>query len=361
MNILVLNYEYPPIGGGGGIVSKYICEKAVENGHNVDVITMAFEKLPNEEEINGVKIHRVKCLRKSMRVCHPWEQLSYCIRAFKYIKKNVNIEKYDVIHSHFIIPTGLLALKIKRKYKKEYILTAHGSDVLGHNKSRFSILYKLIRPGWMKIVKEAKAITAPSKYLFEKIENIYSDKKIRLVPNGIDFVEYEVNKKEKSIVVLTRLQESKGVQDLLEAFSKIDNKGWIINVLGDGPYRQQLQEMVETKNLTDKVYFRGHTEGKEKMQYLSKAGLYFSGSRFEAFPISVLEATACQNNTLVNNIQPHKDLVGDEHVYSGIDELIHKLQIVVSEEPRKCVYNNEKYDWKNVYKIYEDLFQEVKE
>ena len=45
MRILVINYEYPPIGGGGGFVTRDICENIVSRGHVVTVITSHFKGL----------------------------------------------------------------------------------------------------------------------------------------------------------------------------------------------------------------------------------------------------------------------------------------------------------------------------
>ena len=62
MNILCLNYEYPPIGGGGGAACKDLAEKLVRFGHRVDVVTSAFSGLPTREIRDGVHIHRVRCV-----------------------------------------------------------------------------------------------------------------------------------------------------------------------------------------------------------------------------------------------------------------------------------------------------------
>ena len=50
MKILVLNYEYPPIGGGGASVSRDIAVHLVELGHEVVVVTMKYGDLPRSEE-----------------------------------------------------------------------------------------------------------------------------------------------------------------------------------------------------------------------------------------------------------------------------------------------------------------------
>ena len=84
MNILVLNYEYPPLGGGAAPVSRDISEHLVQGGNQVTVVTMAYKNLPHYELQNGVEIHRVKCLRSKQFSCMPWEQLTYIISAIRF-------------------------------------------------------------------------------------------------------------------------------------------------------------------------------------------------------------------------------------------------------------------------------------
>lgn len=357
MKILVLNYEYPPLGGGGSKVSEELCEQCGNRGISIDIVTMGYKELPQKEKRGNIVIHRVKCWRSKQRVCHPWEQLSYCINAYRYIGKHLDVGKYDFVHCHFIIPTGLLALWLKKKYGLKYMITSHGSDVLGHNDARFLLLYKLIAPGWKKILANASAITAPSEYLVNKIHETMPDILVDIIANGIHCKDYRPGNKKKTVIAMTRLQESKGVQDLIEACAAIDMHEWTVVILGDGPYRPNLEALVKQKGLENKIRFGGHVTGDERMKYLSEAGCFFSGSRFEAFSLSVLEASLCGCNVIASKIEPHIMLVGQEHTYEVVDELKSILSSVVSGEPEAVEYGNEKYDWENIYEKYETLYR----
>jgi glycosyltransferase involved in cell wall biosynthesis len=72
--ILVLNYEFPPLGGGASPVSYEIAKEYAKKGHQVDVVTMGFKGLPKEEKKEGMRIFRVPCIRLKKEICHPWEQ-----------------------------------------------------------------------------------------------------------------------------------------------------------------------------------------------------------------------------------------------------------------------------------------------
>ena len=103
--ILVLNYEFPPLGGGASSLSHGICKGYVKLGHHVDVVTMNYKGLPYYEVMDGINVYRIKCLRSKKEICHPWEQLSFIINAKKFLKKFLKNKKYDINHTHFIIPT----------------------------------------------------------------------------------------------------------------------------------------------------------------------------------------------------------------------------------------------------------------
>ena len=94
MKILMLNYEFPPLGGGGSPVSYEIAKGYVRAGHKVDVVTMGFKGLPDFEVRDGINIYRIKCWRKKKEICTTPEMLSYVISARYFLKKHLKEHKY---------------------------------------------------------------------------------------------------------------------------------------------------------------------------------------------------------------------------------------------------------------------------
>ena len=194
LKILMLNYEFPPLGGGASPVSYEIAKGYVKLGHEVDVVTMGYSELPENEIKDGINIYRVKCMRKKKEICQPWEQLSYINSAKKFLRVHMKTHSYDINHTHFIIPTGVLALWMKKKYGLSYIVTSHGSDVLGYNNKRaFKYLYPLLKGKWKKIIKEAKFVTTPSQFLQGKIKEITNYGNFIVIYNGIDEGKFKPN------------------------------------------------------------------------------------------------------------------------------------------------------------------------
>lgn len=364
MKILTLNYEYPPIGGGGGVVSKDICEILAQKGHKVTVITMKYGSLPSYEKINGVHVVRVNCVRKSDSACYPWEQLTYIISACRYLKKHLRKHRYDVCHTHFIVPTGAVAVWLKWKYNLEYIVTAHGSDVPGHNNKKFKFLHFLLKKPWTYIVKNAAAVVSPSPYLKNLMSKNYRSYKYDMIPNGVRTELYQSAEKKKYILMLSRLQELKGIQNVIRAISKIDLDEWKLKIVGDGPYKENLQKLVQELKLEDKVEFLGWVENQsiEHLTLLSEAYLYISASYFENCPVSVLEAGCSGANLLLSDICAHHQLVGNEAVYfkpDDVNDLANKIKDILFEGKGKKVKKIREKDWAQIIVKYEDLFQKA--
>ena len=290
MYILFLNYEFPPIGGGASPVSLEIARGYVRQGHMVDVVTMSYKDLPNYENIEGINVFRVKSLRSRKEICHPWEQLSYLISARKFLSRRMREVRYDINHTHFIIPTGILAIWLKKKFGLPYVLTSHGSDVLGYNK-RFAMLYPFLKRPWKRIVSEAKCVTAPSDFLIDSIKQITTDGTFKTISNGLDFDRFKPMKKEKRILIVARLFMNKGIQDILDALEGIEMSGWKVDIVGEGPYRDILEQKVAVNNLADSVQLLGWIDNdSDRMKELyGKAGIYISASYFESFGLTVLE------------------------------------------------------------------------
>ncbi|MBC8379062.1 MAG: glycosyltransferase [Planctomycetes bacterium] len=195
MKILQLNYEYPPVGGGGAPVTAQLCKHLVQLGHQVDVVTMRYKNLPHNETLGGVRIFRFPSYRARPDICRTPEMATYLLGARGPALKLARQNKYDVIHSHFIIPTSPLARHIQKHTGIPYIVTCHGSDVPGYNPDRFGFQHKLLMPYWKKLVRSANAITSPSGALSNLIQTHCPDLDISIIPNGYHITPFKADRK----------------------------------------------------------------------------------------------------------------------------------------------------------------------
>ena len=330
--ILVLNYEFPPLGGGASPVSYEIAKRLSETReYDIDVVTMKYQDLSSYEEINpNFRIHRVTCLRSKKEICHPWEQLSYLFSAWFKCKQLVQKNTYDICHTHFIIPTGVLALKLKKKFGLEYVITSHGSDVLGYNK-RFRHLYPFLIGAWKNILDGAKQITSPSHFLKGEILKVYpeySPEKSMVIPNGFDTNKFTPQEKKKYIFSSGRLLPNKGFQYLIQAVSDEDI-GYEVHIAGDGPMMSELKQLAE-KSKT-KIVFHGWLDnnGKEYKDLLEQSAIYVLASEKENASNAILEAMSAGCAIITTNTSGCQEMVGDAGLLVNLKD-VHDLKLKLS-------------------------------
>ena len=330
---------------------------------------MGYKGLPKYEEVNkNFRIHRVKCWRSKKELCHPWEQLTYLFFGYfkccELIKKN----RYDICHCHFIIPTGVLAQKLKKKFGLEYIITAHGSDVPGYNADRFKLLHKFTGPLLKNICKQARKITTPSKFLkdliLKNIDNSLQEK-ITVLPNGSqDFLKQGIEK-ENIILSVGRMHEGKGFQYLIDGFKKINHENWKLCLVGEGPYKETLKKITgDDKN----IIFTGwmNNNGDEFIELINKAKIFSLLSAFESQGIVFLEAMSTGCAILASNINACKETVTDDVGFlvqrDKVDIVAEKLNEMICDRDKLNFFMKKArnrycdiYRWDDIIKEYANL------
>lgn len=366
MRLLTLNYEYPPIGGGASPVTEAICRELVRKGSQVDVVTMRFKGLPKFEQKERLRIFRVPCLRSARHICYVHELLTYILSAFFKALLLVRANPYDLIHTHFFIPTGVVAYCLYKVTGIPYVVTAHGSDVQGYNPDRFRTLHRFLSPLWRVVLRNARAITSPSRSLADLIErNNCRPHPIEIIPNGISADWIEPGSKEKHILVVSRLLPRKGVQYLLKALDG-DSLGYQVHIVGDGPHRSVLEEMART--VSDPVRFHGWLDNHSQ----TLAALYQTSSIFvflssaENFPMCLLEAMLSGAAIIATDLNACREVLGDtaRFVPPGDTSAIRKqlLDLTTDDTARTDLGNRarqrvlEKFTWDRLGAQYHNLF-----
>lgn len=369
VRILTLSYEYPPLGGGGSKVVYGLSTEFVRKGHDVDVVTMAYRGLPKYEVVNGVRIHRVPCLRGSVDISHPFEQASYMIRALPAALRLGKRSRYDIMHCHFILPDGLVALFVQRRLQIPLVVTAHGSDVPGYNPDRFKLLHKLISPAWHATVKSIDKIACPSRFLENLLREHEPAAQTVTIPNGFDLAKFEATReRNKSILVVTRMLERKGVQDVLRALARSD-LGYDVNIVGTGPYLDTLKQLAA--NLQLDVNFRGwlDNDSDELKSLFETSAVFLFPSHAENFPLVLLEAMAAGTAIVTTDQTGCREVVGDAAllVPAGDDEAIHdalqrlmadtELRMRLGRDARQRL--EQLFSWPSVADQYIDVFDDL--
>ena len=115
MRILVLNHEYPPIGGGGGRVSQDLNFGFSRHGHEVKIITPFLKGLPKNECFSHYEVIRIPSLRKYAYRATLMDMGAFIINSYAAGSRLIKTWCPDIIHGHFAVPAGAAARELSKR------------------------------------------------------------------------------------------------------------------------------------------------------------------------------------------------------------------------------------------------------
>lgn len=378
MNILILTHEYPPIGGGGANVCFFLSKEFAKAGNQVTIVTAQFgSQKALEITKENVQIYRVKCRRKNSDTSSLLEMFTYLFSAWKQADKLTAKWRYDICMVFFGIPSGPIALYLKKKYKLPYILRFGGGDIPGAQK-RFKYMYKLLAPAVRRIWKHAARLIAISEGLRDRalrFENRYA---VDIIENGVDNRFFTPGEKmdEKDcvrILFVSRLIEGKGLQYVIPSLKQVQagvkekcGRAIELVIVGDGPYKKQLEEIVRQTGNKDIVKFQGRQDKEQVRQHCQNADIFILPSLSEGMPNVVLEAMASGLPVLMTPCEGSKELVTDNGIISTLEDFPKNLVKLCADRELRCrmgqnslrnVKNN--FEWESIGRRYLALMQEI--
>jgi glycosyltransferase involved in cell wall biosynthesis len=306
MRILTLTCEYPPIGGGGATAAAALAPALVRAGHEVDVVTVRLPGLPAIEERNGVRIFSVPGWRRRIHYSTAVEQASFLVPMYHAAMRLHARRRYDLVHCHFIVPTGVVGWLVFQRTGLPYVLTAHGSDVPGYNTDRFGLIHRVIQPTWRRIVASAAAVTSPSQFVAQLLHK-QGVEGVTVLPNPVDPLPKGTEPRTKRILCVARLVPRKGVQHLIQAMTSI-GRDWELVIAGDGPMRANLRDMAA--ELDVRVRFEGFVPREQLPQLYLSSSVFVLPSLQENFPMVLVEAMAAGCAVVTTDGSGCAELVG---------------------------------------------------
>jgi glycosyltransferase involved in cell wall biosynthesis len=314
MRILVLCYEYPPIGGGGGRVAQSIAQQMAARGHEVRVQTAALGWKSTHERIDGVDVYRTTSGRRVPDTCTVPEMGLYCLTSFLPTLRHVREWKPDVIHAHFAMPTGMLAWAVHGITGVPYVLTAHLGDVPGGVPEQTDKLFKLIDPIARQVWKKAAAATAVSSFVQELAEKAYQ-RPVERILNGIDLRDRPASpspvRPVRHFLFVGRFNPQKNLPFLINAFAQLTEKNWRATIVGDGPDRAAAERLIAQHGLGDRVTLPGWLPADKVAEIMRDADILCLPSLSEGLPVAAVEALKNGLAIVASDIPGVRDVVDD--------------------------------------------------
>ena len=376
MNILQISFHTAPMNslgvndGGGLNVYVEAISKELAKDNTVHILTGEQAKNINKKNL---KLNSLNLFSTNENTNEKKKFLDEFIeKTFQYIEEH----DIDVVHAHYWL-SGLVAKKVKEKYKIPFIFTSHslGVFVQENNLGRIS--------SEQEIFTAADKITASS--IFEK-ENLLTrygvDKlKIHIVTPGLNkkiFKAYRGEKRNNTILSVGRIQKQKGQLKTLDLFKSLQYriKGLELVFVGgpsgaDGEsYLNKMKNRIEELRIEEEVKFVGSLSQKKLVKLMRKSKLLIHSAENETFGLVAIEAHRLGVPVLSMNQGSFKELISnnenglvaksfdDVQVYDFIIKLFedaeYRSQVINSAVKNSLVFNWE-ITAENLKKAYKNI------
>ena len=311
MKICIVNTFFPPWRGGAETYVYNLAKQLVKRGHKVEVFCASNPKPPGKEEIEGIKVYRLKA---------PFWVYAVPITPklfFRLMKTEA-----DIIHANFPNPYNALIASIKALIQQvPSVLTWH-NDLPPITKASKPIVFIhdwVFAPIYLHWFNK---IIATSKLYFESSKILQKHKdKVAIVPNGVDCEKFNPNVKGEKVKAcyslegfkiilfvgaLTKWHRYKGLDVLLKAFKLVSEKesNARLLIVGDGDFKSEYQKQCASLGLTSKVVFAGNIPDEALPEFYAASDMLVlpSKDRSEGFGLTILEANASGKPAIGSNV-----------------------------------------------------------
>src|SRR5690606_13593221 len=187
MRLLFCNYEYPPLGGGGGVVNAALARELART-HDVTVLTSRAFDLPEESMENGVRVLRVPVWLRRERAAASLPSLAgYVVNGVLQDRGLVRRERFDVINTHFALPSGPVGQHLAARANVPNVLSVHGGDLYDPSKKLSAHRHALLRACVRKVARAADAVVAQSQNTADNLRRFYAPElEAEIIPLGIE-------------------------------------------------------------------------------------------------------------------------------------------------------------------------------
>ena len=367
MKILEVIPRFNPILGGGVDVVYNVSKQLCLFGHDVTIVTSdykydaAYAKTIEDLGVKVIPFHAM-C---NFKLFIPTLDFSCWL--------NEHINEYDIIHLNGTRSyQNNLIHKYAIKYHIPYVLQPHGSFKYIGAHTGIKRMYDIV---WgNRLIHDATGFIVLSASEADQLmqQNILMDK-ISIVPNGVDLSKFEklpkpglfrlkygISDNELVILYLGRLHETKGIDLLILAYSRITNSMDNIRLVivgPDGGCKEQLMNLAKANSIENKILFTGPVSELEKFSAFVDSDIFVT-PRFYGFPITFAESMACGLPIITTNNGDYLDFIDGNVGYStgySVDALSNAIISLLSNNDEynklkeNCIHAAQQiYNWQSI-------------
>ena len=401
MRILMLCSSYPLHAGDSASIFLQNLARALSDA-GADIQVLAPDQVGVDESIHdpAIQLHHFQYFlpRRWQTLAYgsgilpnlqqrPWRwlQVPFFVLAMSLaLVRLCRRERPDVIHAHWIIPQGLVAVVIAKVLKIPVVITLHGGDV-------FSLRGNLLGKLKQYALRHCQAWTANTQTTASALHTLGTVSHPHIVPMGVDVEQFAgdkadvgvINSKNNNarvILFVGRLVEKKGVSDLIDAYAKLrleERQGTILWIIGDGTLRLSLERQAAALKIHDQVRFLGYIANDQLPAYYAAAEIFVAPSIIdrsgdtEGQGVVIIEAMASGVPVVAYKSGGIPDVISDEQtgllvepgntqaLSNAITRLLRDtdLRVRLGSAGREHVCRH--YTWKTIAKQFMSIFTDV--
>jgi glycosyltransferase involved in cell wall biosynthesis len=373
MKILMINYEFPPIGGGAGQAHARLLKEYGEiKGLSVDVLTSGIKHgVSHEPLLENIHIYRVGIKKKSLHFWQKSEVLMWLYKSRKVYQEMIKKNNYDLVHTFFAFPSGWLCYRSRNTLP--YIVSLRGSDVPGYNE-RLGLDYKILSRLFRRIWRNAGVVVANSEGLKGLAQKFVNEIDYQVIPNGIDtdlfYPGEQLVKKRIRLLSVSRLIARKRIDMIIASVQALKTNGYDVHltIAGEGDLSLSLMRQVNALNLEDNVTFLGIVAPEKVSALYRDHDLFLMASIHEGMSNAMLEAmasglpvitTQCEgveelisNNGIVLEASTKNEMAAAISKLINAPEQIKAMQLAARKQAKL-------FSWASSAKKYVALYQQV--
>ena len=316
MRILLVSYEYPPVGAGAATAGRAIAKALTELGHEVVVLTGRFKGLPRRVDDHGIIIHRIPSLRRRMDRSDVKEMASFLAAGLLFAPALIRTHRVEGAIVFFSVPCGPIGLLGRWMCGVPYIISLRGGDVPGTEPS-LNFLHRFLRPIRRTVLKNSIAIVANSNGL-RKMAETADPFPVQVIPNGVDtrfFIPARSkpvrNESTLRILFVGRFRQQKNLPFLFRQVAHLPPATFELHLVGDGPEKQRLEGLALKLGIASAVTWHGWISPGALPQIYQSADCLVNPSLYEGMSNVVLEAMACGVPVIASRVPGNDELVLD--------------------------------------------------
>ena len=236
-----------------------------------------------------------------------WSHVGYLAMACRLVD-SLRAARVDLLHTHFAQNSAAVAMLARCLGGPPWTMTVHGPEDLDSTH----------RPGLEMRVRSASRTIAISRFAANSIRGaaLPNAAEVAVIGMGIDdaYLEAPVPVEAASpIVCVARLVARKGHSILIDAIGMLESRGIrpTIELIGDGPLKEDLMASVERLGLSDRIRFCGWQSEQDVRSMIDAAAFLVLPSNAEGLPVSIMEAFARARPVITSNVGAVSELVHD--------------------------------------------------